>query len=138
MPANKDPIFTETPNNDWVTIPSGAAANTAVDGTGTVYTAWTAGPDGGFLQKLRIKAANISAQTVLRVFINNGLTNATAANNVLFDEITLPIISASNNAAVQPFEVPMNLGLDPGHKVNVCLGTSVTGAVNATGVGGDY
>ena len=139
MPANIDPIYSKRANVDWVSIPSGAAANTAVDGTGTVYTAWTADADnGGFIQKLRIKAANISAATVLRVFINNGGSNATAANNVFWDDITLPIITASNVAAVQPFEVPLNLALDPGFQINVCLATSVTGQINVTGVGGDF
>ncbi len=139
MPANIDPIFSRAPDVQWGTVASGAAANTAVDGTGTVYTVWTAdATNGGFLQRLRIKAANISAPTVMRVFLNNGSTNATAANNILFDEVTLPVISASNTAAVQPFEAPMNIALPAGYKINVCLGTSVTGIIQVAGIGGKF
>lgn len=139
MPANIDPIFTRAPDVQWVAIPSAAAANTAVDGTGTVYTVWTAdATNGGFLQRLRIKAANISVATVLRVFINNGSTNATAANNILFEEMGLVVITATNTAATLPFEIPMNIALPPGYKVNVCLATSVTGIIQVTGVGGKY
>lgn len=139
MPANTNPIFTREPDIQWASIPSGAAANTAVNGTGTVYTAWTAdATNGGFLQRLRIKAANISAATVLRVFINNGGDNSVSANSILFDEISLPIISASNTAASLPFEVPMNIPLPAGYKINVCLATSVTGEIQVSGIGGKY
>ncbi|MBB1161464.1 hypothetical protein [Aquariibacter albus] len=139
MPANTDPIYTRKPDNQWVTIPGGTAANTAVDGTGTVFTAYAAdATNGSFLQRLRVKAAAVSAATVLRVFLNNGGSNATPENNVLIDEIALPAITGSNTSSVQVFDVTLNLGLTPGHKINVCLATSVTGPVNITGIGGCY
>ena len=90
MTANIDPIYSKLADIQWTTIASAASANTALDGTGTVYTAFTAdATNGGFIQRMRIKAPSTSTATVLRVFVNNGSTNATAANNSLIDELTI-------------------------------------------------
>lgn len=139
MPSNIDPIYSREADIQWISIASAAAGNTAVDGTGTVYTVWTAdATNGGFLQSVRIKAASTSVQTVMRFFINNGGTNATATNNSFIEEYTLPIITASSTAANPSFEVPISRAFPPGYKLNVVLATSVTGAVYITGFGGKY
>lgn len=139
MPANIDPIFSRSPDIQWVQIPSGTVANTAVDGTGTVFTVFTAdSTNGGFLQSIRIKAASTNTATVLRFFLNNGLTNATAANNVFFDEVTIPIITASSTAAVTVLELQVGRALPPGYKVNCCYATSITGILHITAIGGKY
>jgi hypothetical protein len=139
MTANTNPIFSIAPDVQWTTIPSGAAANTAVDGTGTTYTAFTADAvNGGFLQSLQVKAATISGNTVLRFFLNNGSSPATPANNVLFRELSLPATIGSSSAAVPEYAVPIGIALPPGYKVLVSIGTSVTGAIGVTGIGGKY
>lgn len=139
MPANKDPIWSSAPDVQWIVIPSGTAANTALDGTGTVFTAFTAdATNGGFVQALRVKAPSVSAATVVRVFINNGSTNATAANNTLIEELAIPIITSSNTAATATWDIPINRALPAGYKLNVCLGTSVTGAVYFTTFAGKF
>jgi hypothetical protein len=139
MAANTDPIYSRSPDIQWTTIPSATTANTAGDGTGTVFTVWTSdSTNGGFLQRVRIKALSTSTATVLRFFINNGSTNGTAANNSFFEEVTIPAVTASSVAAVQPFEVPFNVALPAGYKVNCCYATSVTGAVYLTAIGGKY
>lgn len=139
MPANIDPIFSRAPDIQWTTIPSGTTANTAVDGTGTVFTVFTAdATNGGFVQSIRIKAASVSAATVIRFFINNGSTNATAANNVFFDEMSVPVITASSTASVAVFELPVGRALPAGYKINACYATSVTGAINLCAIGGKF
>jgi hypothetical protein len=139
MPANIDPIFSRSPDIQWTRIPSGTTANTAVDGTGTVFTVFTAdSTNGGFVQSIRIKAASVSTSTVLRFFLNNGLTNGTAANNSLIDEVTLPSITSNNTLAVATFELPVGRALPAGYKINCCYGTSVTGAIDVTAFGGKY
>lgn len=139
MAANKDPIWSSAPDVQWIVIPSGTAANTALDGTGTVFTAFTAdATNGGYVQSIRVKAPSVSAATVMRVFINNGSTNATAANNSLIEELSIPIVTSSNTAASPTWDIPINRALMPGYKINICLGTSVTGAVMATAFAGKF
>jgi hypothetical protein len=139
MPANIDPIYSRLPEAQFVSIPGGTTANTATDGTGTVFTVFTAdATNGSFVQSIRIKAAAVSTGTVIRFFINNGLTNATAANNVFFDEMTLTTVTSSNTTAVPVYELSVARALPPGYKINCCYGTSITGAVHLVAFGGDY
>lgn len=113
--------------------------NTAMDGTGTVTTVFTAdATNGGFVQRLRLRAAGTCVATVLRVFINNGSTNATPANNTLIDEISLPAVTAAAAAATFGFDVPLGFALPPGYKINVTLGTTVAGGWVPTIIGGKY
>jgi hypothetical protein len=135
MPANTSPIFTEVPNCGRVVL---TAANVAKDGTGVVGTIFTAGADGGYIQKIRVRPMGTNVATVARIFLNNGSSNAVADNNILFDEITIAATTNSESAAIAGTEVPMNLALPPGWKVNVALGTAVAGGMAFTGVGGDY
>lgn len=136
MAENTSPIYTRTPDVQWNVI---SAANTAKDGTGTVATIFTAdAAEGGFVQKIRIRALGTNIATVLRLFINNGSTNATAANNSLFDEITLTATTLSEVAALNIAEIPVNSPLPAGYKLNVTLGTAVAAGFAVTTVGGKY
>ena len=136
MPANTSPIFPLTPQVAFTTI---TAANTATDGTGTVATIFTAGANGGRVDYIRCRALGTNVATVLRVFINNGSTNATATNNALFEELTLPVTTASNTADTGgDSDVALNLSLPTGYKINVVLGTAVSAGWKVTAVGGDY
>ena len=115
------------------------AANTAKDGTGTVDTVSTAKlVTGSYIQKLIIRPRGTNVASVMRVFINNGLTNVTAANNVLFTEVGLAASTVSEVAALAGYEVPINIAMPPGFKINVTLGTAVAGGFSVTVVGGDY
>jgi hypothetical protein len=139
VPANIDPIYSKAPDIQWTTIPTGTTANTAGDGTGTVFTVFTAdATNGGFVQSIRVKALSTSAATVIRFFVNNGSTNATAANNSFIDEMTIPIITASSVAAVSVFELSIGRALPAGYKINCCYATSVTGAIALTAFAGKY
>ena len=137
MPANTSPIFTLTPGVEWGTT-TVTTANTAKDGTGTVLTVWTAGTNGSYIQRVRFRPSGTSVQTVARLFINNGSTNATAANNILFDEITLSAITLSETAAQPSFEIPMNFALPAGYKLNITIGTTVAAGWYVSAIGGDY
>lgn len=146
MAANTDPIYTKTPDIQWgSTDGNGGAngslktANTAKDGTGTVLTVFTSdATNGGICQKLVIRAAGTNIQTVLRVFINNGSTNATAANNVLYSEITLAATTLSETSALTEYSIPLNLPMPAGYKINVTLGTTVSAGYFISGVGGKF
>lgn len=146
MAANTTPIYTLTPN---ITVgQTVATANTAKDGTGTVVTVFTAGANGSRVEKIRFRALGTNVATVARIFINNGSTNATAGNNVLFAEMTLAATTLSEVAALALAEIPNQLTvpdgtgfpmvLPMGYKLNVTIGTTVAAGYAITAVGGDY
>ena len=137
MPANTAPIFSLTPVTQWGSTAI-TTANTAKDGTGTVLLVYTAGTNGSYVQRVRFRPSGTSVQTVARLFINNGSTNDTAANNILFDEITLSAITLSETAAQPSFEIPMNFALPAGYVLNITIGTSVAAGWYVSAIGGDY
>ena len=138
MAANNNPIFTAAPDVQWATAAL-TTANTAKDGTGTVSTVFTAdAANGGYVHKLVARAIGTNVATVLRIFINNGSTNGTAANNILFAEMTLPATTLSEVAALAPYEMPLNLALPAGYKINCTIGTTVAAGYMLSVVGGKY
>lgn len=138
MAANTAPIFSLLGDVQWGATAI-TTANTAKDGTGTVLTAFTAdATNGGFVQRIRFRAAGTNIATVARVFINNGSTNATAANNILFDEITLAASTLSEVAALAVYELPLNFALPPGYTLNITLGTTVAAGYYVSVIGGKY
>ncbi len=141
MPANTNPIFSAKGAIQWNPAIL-TAANTAKDGTGTVATVFTgnaAGNSAGnFVQKLVARALGTNVATVLRVFINNGAVNTTAANNSLIAEFTLPATTLSEVAAQPDFTVPLNFVVPAGYKLNCTLGTAVAAGYALTAIGGEY
>ncbi|GLS85604.1 hypothetical protein GCM10010873_05770 [Cypionkella aquatica] len=137
MPGNTSPIFSKVARIEWVNALT--AANTAKDGTGTVATVFTAeASNGSYLQKLVVRPRGTNVASVLRVFLNNGASNATATNNVLIAELSLPATTLSEVAALSGNELPLNIPVPPGYMVNLTLGTAVAGGYAVAGFGGDY
>jgi hypothetical protein len=124
MAANTTPIFSKAPIINWSTI---TAANTALDGTGTVATCFTAdATNGGYVYNLVVKSNTTtatSAAATLRIFINNGSTNTTATNNTLYREYTLTSVTGSATAATLNWEFPLNIMLPAGYKINCTIAT---------------
>lgn len=145
MAANTAAIFSRIPDIQWGTIAGGSTANTAVDGTGTVVTIFTSdATNGGRVEKVRIRPLGTNVATVMRFFINNGSTNATAGNNTLLTEITIGITTISQVAALAISEIPNStdgsfpIALPPGYKINITVGTSVAAGFAVTAIGGKY
>jgi hypothetical protein len=146
MPANTSPIYSISgdvqsvaSNNSGLVV--GPTANTALDGSGTLYKLFTAGANGSYIQKIRFRPVGSPAATVCRVFISSsGTTSSTVTN--LYDEITLPATTLSQTAATSVFELPLNIALPATpYSIWVTFGTS-TGA-SGTGysvvcIAGDY
>lgn len=138
MAATTTPIFTNIPKINW-SAAAITAANTAMDGTGTVTTVFTAdATDGSYVKRIVFKALGTCVATVARIFVNNGSTNATAANNALIMEVPLTATTASNSASNPGAEVFLDLQLPAGYKLNVTLGTAVSAGHMVTVFGGDY
>ena len=141
MPANTQPIFSALGSIQWGAA-AVTAANTAKDGTGTVTTIATgnnAGNNAGnFVQRLLARTLGTNGATVLRVFINNGGVNTTAANNTLIGELTLPGSTLTEISAQPDFVLPLNFVLPAGYKINVTLGTAVAAGYQVSVIGGQY
>ena len=137
MASNTAPIFSKIARAAWVN--GLTAANITKDGTGTVDTVFSAdATNGSYIQKLIIRPRGTNVASVLRVFLNNGLTNVTAANNCMIGEVGLPATTLSEVAALAGLELPLNIPVPPGYKINVTLGTAVAGGYAVTAMGGDY
>lgn len=132
MPANTAPIFSLRGDAQWGSVDGngGAAgplktANAAMDGTGTVLTVFTASAEGGWVEDLILVAAGTNIASVARVFLNNGATNATLANNAQIGQQGLPATTAVANAANPTVRIPIRMALPAGFKINITLGTTV-------------
>lgn len=137
MAANKQPIYSRVGDIQWAVAIT--AANTAMDGTGTVTTVFQAdATEGGYVNYIKFKAAGSNVATVARIFLNNNGTNATASNNVLIGEVTLATTTASNTAALPEYTYALNMALPPSYKINVTLGTAVSAGWIPSVVGGKY
>lgn len=145
MAANTTPIFPLTQKISWGTV---TTANTAKDGTGTVVTVFTAGTNGARIDQIKVRALGTNTATALRIFINNGSTNATPANNTLIHETTIAATTLSEVAALADNDITITKNttetavpipyLPAGYKLNITIGTTVAAGLQVTVIGADY
>lgn len=146
MPANTSPIFPLVPTVSWVSGTGatagtpGLTANTTTDLTaGTIYGPLeTAGTNGARVDAIKVRALGTNVATVIRIWINNGSTTGTAANNTLFMERTLSSTTVSQTAEQADVLIPMNVSLPAGYRVYATFGTAVAAGFHLTVLGGDY
>ncbi|MUT66010.1 hypothetical protein [Paenibacillus sp. NEAU-GSW1] len=145
MTYNRNPVFPNVFTSSWATLIS---ANTAKDGTGTVATVFTATPSGSGgvgakVDHIKVRGLGTNVPTVLRLFINNGSTNATAANNSLFLEVTIAATTLSEVSALADTVIQFDgisnpqLILPAGYKINATIGTAVAAGLQITAFGGE-
>lgn len=138
MSGNTAPIYSKVGDIQWGGA-SLATANTAKDGTGTTLTVFTAdATNGGRVEKVKSRALGTNVATVLRLFINNGSSSATAANNSLYYEKTIAATTLSETSELLDNEITLNLALPPGYKLLATIGTTVAAGLAVTAVGGKY
>jgi hypothetical protein len=144
MVANTQPIYSikgDVSTNDGTTLQSVITTQTG-DYTGVsanhalVFTADAT--SGGYVRKLRFVAVGTNVATVARIYLNNGSTNATAANNKLYGQLSLPATTASNTAATVELDYPLEMALPAGFRIYVGLGTTVASGWSVTCVAGQY
>src|SRR5215207_2007827 len=141
MPANIDPIYTRLGDVQFQSAAMTAANNTLDITSGTSYLLFTAdATNGGYVSFIRVKAtpANNTVATVIRVWLNNGATTATATNSAFFTEATFPATTASATAATAELTIALNFALPAGYRIYLTLGTAPggSGQFNATAIGG--
>lgn len=137
MVANTSPIFTLTPNIAFASLTTATSAQYTGAGTNTSLI-HTAGSNGSFVTKLTAEAAGTNVATVMMIFINNGSSVGTAANNTLIGSMTLAATTGSATGATQHYEYPLNIQLPAGYKIYVALGTTVASGWAITAIAGDY
>jgi hypothetical protein len=139
MAANTAPISPITPTPLAFNTVHQLTANTAMDGTGTVNLIMTAGTNGSRVNRLVVQHLGTNVATVMRIFLNNGSTNATATNNSLVAEATIAANTLSQVAASVPVTIPLNQVMPAGYKLYYTIGTTVASGHAVTAVdAGDY
>lgn len=145
MPANNDPIHVVRPslsNNGTTGMNQGitAAANDYTGAGANNSLVFTAGSNGSKVTRLRLKALGTNVASVLRIFINNGSANTTAANNTFYGEVSLPATTAIATTSTIDLDYPLgdDFALPAGFRLYVGLGTAVAAGWMVTPVAGDF
>lgn len=113
-------------------------ANTARDGTGTVSTIFTAATNGSVCSRIALVPLGTNVASVARFFVNNGATTATATNNSLIGEVSLPATTATEvEAQTTLYFYPAQLLLTT-ERITCCIGTAVAAGWQITAMGGDF
>lgn len=137
MAANTSPIFLKQPKVGF--NQTSTSAVTSTDGTdANVKLIFTAdATNGSKIEDVFIQQSATNVATILRFWVNNGSTVATATNNSLIHEETFAAFTLSQTAA-STFNIwRANLVLPAGYRLYAAAGTATT-AINITAVGGDY
>ena len=139
MAANTIPVTPKVQNVSAATV---ATANTALDGTGTMVTVFTAGADGSRVDQIRVANLGTNVASVMRFFVNTG------AINDLIHEVTLPsnTISQVASSILIDITIPKNTSetacpipyLKAGQKINVTVGTTGAAGWKVVVHGADY
>jgi hypothetical protein len=136
--ANNQPIFTKVGDIQWAnTVTAGNSGSNITAGT-SYHVFASDGTAGGYVQRIRFRPLGSNIATVARVWINNGGSTGTTANNVLWDEVSLAASTASTTSALANTELPLNFAMPPAYKLYVTLGTGVTAGYDVSVIGGKY
>lgn len=145
MAGNTSPIFSRVGSISWaqVTGTDGSQDGTDAD-VQLVYTADST--NGSFVHKITLQPRSASGSVsfpagAARVYMNNGSTNGTAANNSLIKEISIPAstVNVAATAASVAYEIPLNIQLPPSYRLYVGYSSSVAnGVLQVTAFGGNY
>ena len=134
MAANTSPIFALVPEAKFVTVTAATTDRTGATTTNLVELL-TATTDGTKITQIGAKVAGSNVGTLALIFI----TNTSGTSPKLFDEITLPAITASTTVTSQrAVTAYSDLQLKSGQKVLVGITVAVTDGVNIFAIKGDY
>lgn len=127
MPANTLPIFTLVPDIGRARI---VTANTASDGSGTLYAAFTAGVNGSRIDSITFISSQATyaatSPMVGRVFV----TDTAGINPRLLVEIALPSVTKTASVLGQTQTISFSTGLiiPAGTLIQVCQSVYATAA----------
>jgi hypothetical protein len=145
MAGNSTPIFSRIGKITWAQV---TGTDGSQDGTDAdVQLVFTAdATNGSFAHKICCQPRSASGSVsfpagAVRVYLNNGSTNGTAANNSLMREISIPAttVNVAATTGTPAYEIPLNIQLPAGYRLYVGYSNSVAnGVLQVTVYGGDY
>lgn len=119
------PQFASSPKLGIATI---SAANTSLNGTGTLVNVVTAGVSGTKINEITIQAAGTVTAGMVRLFVFDGTTN------YLFDEFPITATTpSSSSAAYRTYKVYDNFVLPSGNTLRAATSNAETFNVMAWG-----
>lgn len=137
--ANTAPIYSGQP--DVGNIIGGTTGNTTtgdLSGAGVVLGYTADATNGSYIRRIRFAPLGTNVATVVRIWLNNGSTNATAANNTLIGELTLAATTVNQVAAQAIPEFYVNEAIPPSWRVYFSFGTATAAGFNCTTFAGKY
>lgn len=145
MAANTLPIFSAVGKISWAQI---TGTDGSQDGTDAdVVLVFTAdSTNGSFAHKIICQPRSASGSVsfpagAIRIYLNNGSTNATATNNSLIRELSIPAqtVNVAATTGSPAYEIPLNIQIPPSYRIYVGYSASVAnGVLQVTAIGGDY
>src|SRR5574337_489734 len=138
MAANTTPIYSRV--GDIGGFITALTANTTTDLTaGTIYLAYTADAiNGSRVEKMIFMPLGTNVATAVRIWINNGGSNAVAANNSQIKDFSSPATTVSQIFGIGAMEIPLNLVLPPSYRRFVTIGTTIAAGLAITTIAGKY
>jgi len=141
MAGNATPIFSRIGAIGGIgstTLATVSAADYTGVGAQNILVFTADATNGGFVQRIRLKAIGTNVAAVARVYINNGTAVGTAANNVFYGEVSLPATTATTTAATVDVDYPLNIALPAGYRLYVGLGATVAAGWVVSVIAGAY
>lgn len=144
MAANATPIFPLTLKFSGGTVTTAdATASKNHDGTSSgAVCIFTAGVNGARVDEIQALHLGTNVVTALRIFVNNGSDQTSAANNFLYKDVTASANTISEVAGITPISIlsadDTVLVLPAGYKLYAVVGTTIATGIMVTVVGGDY
>ena len=139
MAANTTPIFTKQGNFVPARL---VAANTASDGSGTVYTVVTAAVDGTRVDGVRFRNSQVTAAASSAMVHRIFLTDTSGLNPRLIGEVATATATRSTTAigATSIFTFDQPIIMKSGQLMTVCQSVYASAAdqFDATAFAGDY
>lgn len=134
--GNTTPIFSKAGSiQTGITL---ATAATAKDGTTATLLFTGDATNGSRCEKVVFQPTGTAIATVARIFINNGSTNGTAANNTYYADTSILAATLSETASMASTTLQLDVVLPAGYRLYVSLGTTVAAAYAITPVCGNY
>ncbi len=149
MAQNTSPIFGLTPEVQGVDITT-TAASARSDGLAAIgtalFVAFTAGPSGSYVQKVRFMSVattpTTGVATVLRCYISSVNTGTPTSSQIfLLGEISVGALASANATnATNFYELPLNFAIPSGRYILVSQHAAQTTNQNwqAVVIGSDY
>lgn len=116
------------------TVKLSGASNTTRDATGSNVYELVQATQNCYVDRLLFQSLGTNVATVARVFINVADPTTLAGNNFLHNEVTLPVTTATEVAAVTRIELDMDIYLRTGQRLLLTVGTAIAAGYDVSAI----